>query len=149
MNKKGASLVELIAVIVIMGIVASISTVTVVTLINRQKKNVTVNSLNSIYKTAKDTLNQSKTGSDDGEIVVVDDSFCYTSLTTLIDKGIIEGDNFKPQNNEIYFCHGVDNFWVEITNSTPSQTEPSSTGTAIVNGIEVTYNYSSGKFKGV
>ena len=56
LNKKGTSLVELIAVIVIMGIIAGIAIPTTIAVINRQKKNAAKESVRNVITTAKDIL---------------------------------------------------------------------------------------------
>ena len=147
MGKKGTSLVELIAVIVIMGIIASISTVTVVNVIARQRENATIVSLNSIYETAKGLLITVETGSYDENITVVDDDFCYISITTMIDSGIIDGKDYKPVGPEIYFCYNMNISFVEITDSTVSENVPESTSNTVVNKLEVTFDFVKDKFK--
>lgn len=146
MNKKGASLVELIAVIVIMGIIASIATLTVSAVITRQRKNAVVNSLNGIYDTAKGILIQVETGSYDENITIVDDNFCYISLTTMINSGIIDGTDYLPNEEEVYFCYNMNNPFVVITNETVTSTIPSSTDSTVINGVLVTFDYQSNKF---
>ena len=56
LNKKGTSLVELIAVIVIMGIIAGIAIPTTIAVINRQKKNAAYKSAENIVAAAKNVL---------------------------------------------------------------------------------------------
>jgi len=56
LNKKGTSLVELIAVIVIMGIIAGIAIPTTIAVINRQKKNSALKSCDNILAAAKNVL---------------------------------------------------------------------------------------------
>ena len=53
LNKKGTSLVELIAVIVIMGIIAGIAVPVTIAVINRQKKNAAVKSAEAVVSTMK------------------------------------------------------------------------------------------------
>jgi len=53
LNKKGTSLVELIAVIIIMGIIAGIAIPTTIAVINRQKKNAAAKSADAIVSTLK------------------------------------------------------------------------------------------------
>ena len=56
LNKKGTSLVELIAVIVIMGIIAGIAIPTTIAVINRQKKNAAAKSADSLVSSIKNIL---------------------------------------------------------------------------------------------
>lgn len=56
LNKKGTSLVELIAVIVIMGIIAGIAIPTTIAVINRQKRNSAVKSAENVFNAAKTIL---------------------------------------------------------------------------------------------
>ena len=56
LNKKGTSLVELIAVIVIMGIIAGIAIPTTIAVINRQKKNSALKSAENVFAAAKNVL---------------------------------------------------------------------------------------------
>ena len=149
MNKKGASLVELIAVIVIMGVIAGIATLTVTTVIARQRNNSVINGLNNIYESAKGMLVQVEAGDYDDNIIVVDNDFCYVSLTTLIDSGNVDGNNYKPNDNEIYFCYvmnGTSEAFVTIGNSVPNKIKPKSTGSTTVDKVLVTFNYSTNKF---
>ena len=146
MNKKGTSLVELIAVIVIMGIIASISTVTVVTVIHRQRKNAAISSLNTIYRSAKALLVQVETGNYDENIIVVEEDYCYISLTVLIDTGSVDGVNYKPTENEIYYCYDYHSSWVIISNNAPTNTIPAQTGVALVNGVSITFDFTNDKF---
>ena len=53
LNKKGTSLVELIAVIVIMGIIAGIAVPVTIAVINRQKKNAAAKSAEAVVATMK------------------------------------------------------------------------------------------------
>lgn len=62
LNKKGTSLVELIAVIVIMGIIAGIAIPTTIAVINRQKKNAAVKSAENAFAAAKNVLLEGSTG---------------------------------------------------------------------------------------
>ena len=148
MDKRGASLVELIAVIVIMGIVASIGTVTTILIINRQRKNVTVHSLNDIYKTAKNLLYQAQMEARIELVIVVSDDFCYVTLTDMVDGHAIDGEHFKPVDNEVYFCYYGEETWVVI-GETPTTTKPTSTNNSTINSIEVTFDYTKDAFKKV
>ena len=146
-NKKGSSLVELIAVIVIMGIIAAIAIPTTVVLINRQRKNAVINSLNEIYASTRGLLIQVETTSYDPNITLVDDDFCYISLTTLIDSGNVDGSTYKPIGDEIYFCYNMHDSWVVITSGDIAKTKPTSTGSTTVNQVIVTFNFETDKFK--
>ena len=146
MNKKGMSLVEIMAVIVIMGIVASIGTVSAVAVIDRQRKNSVVSALNNIYETAKNMLYQVQYTSYEEFIVIVDDSFCYVTLTDMIDNAAVDKETYKPNDNEIYFCYDMETTWVEIGISATS-TKPSTTGNTFVNNVDVTFDYSKNQFK--
>ena len=149
MNKKGASIVELMAVIVIMGIVASIGTVSAIAVIDRQRKNSVVNALNNIYETAKNMLLQVSSGSHDEYIEVVSETFCYVTLTDMIDNAAVDREDYKPEGNEIYFCYDMDSTcWVEI-GSSATNTKPASTGETLVRGVSVTYDFNNSKFKKV
>ena len=148
LGKRGTSLVEIIAVIIIMGIIVSITTIVATSVITRQRKNAVVNALNEIYKSATSLLIQVSTGSFDENITVEEDC-AYVSLTTLIDSGNVDGSNYKPLENEIYFYYDMQNVWVVITNnsdSLPSE-KPSTTGEAVVNSERVTFNYEKNLFK--
>ena len=145
MNKNGTSLVEVIAVIVVMGIIASIATVSAIAVINRQKKNATVHSLNDIYGTAKTMLYQVKLGSYDEYIESIDDDFYYVSLNDMIDNGAVDGEDYRTEEIDIYFCYDLDETWVVINNSI-TKTKPTSTGNAEVKDVSVTFNYSTDKF---
>lgn len=146
MNKRGASLVEIIAVIVIMGIIASIGTVTTIVIINRQRKNVTINSLNDIYKTAKNLLYQALMEPDVELVVLVDDTFCYVTLTDMVDGHAVDGEHFRPVDNEVYFCYYGEETWVVI-GEIPTSTKPTSTNNSSINSIEVTFDYTKDAFK--
>ena len=56
LNKKGTSLVELIAVIIIMGSIAGVAIPTTIAVINRQKKNAAVNSAKNVMAAAEPVL---------------------------------------------------------------------------------------------
>lgn len=148
MDKRGMSIVEIIAVVAIMGIVAGIGTVTTILIINRQRKNVTVHSLNDIYKTAKNLLYQAQMDPDVELVVVVNDYFCYVSLTDMVDGHAIDGEHFKPVDNEVYFCYYGEETWVVI-GETPTTNKPTSTNTSSINSIEVTFDYTKDAFKKV
>lgn len=145
-SKRGASLVELIAVILILGIIAAIAVPTVLSVIDRQKKNAIINSLNGIYKSAKDLLVQVATESYDPNITLIDEDFCYISLTTLIESGNVDGNKYKPTNGEVYFCYNFDSSWVAITEGGVAKEKPSSAGTARVNELDVSFDYTSDEF---
>ena len=58
LNKKGTSLVELIAVIVIMGIIAGIAVPVTISVINRQKLNAAAKSAEALVTTVKNTCSE-------------------------------------------------------------------------------------------
>jgi type IV pilus assembly protein PilA len=58
LNKKGTSLVELIAVIVIMGIIAGIAVPVTIAVINRQKKNAAAKSAEAVVATIKQNVQE-------------------------------------------------------------------------------------------
>ncbi|MCR5462210.1 MAG: type II secretion system GspH family protein [bacterium] len=147
MNKKGTSLVELIAVIVIMGVIASITTATIVTVIDRQRKNATINTLNNIYGTAKEMLYLVQNASYDENITVNDEkTFCYISLNTMLYSGIIDGNNYRANNGDVYFCFDMNQTWAIIGTAAPSNNKPDSTGEIVINQVEVTFDFSTDKF---
>lgn len=63
MNKKGTSLVELIAVIVIMGIIAAIAVPTTIGVINRQRKNAALRSAETVVAQMKQIMIEAQTDS--------------------------------------------------------------------------------------
>ncbi|MBP5446317.1 MAG: type II secretion system protein [Acholeplasmatales bacterium] len=146
-NKRGASLVELIAVIIIMGVIAGIAVPTVIAVINRQRRNATINALNEIYNSAISLLLQVETESYDPNITLVDEDFCYISLTTLIDSGNVDGNDYYPQNEEVYFCYNFNSNWVVITNGEVSKEKPTSTGTSYINKLDITFDFDNDSFK--
>ena len=144
--KKGTSLIELIAVIVILGVIASITTVVVVNVIYRQKKNATVISLNDTYRSAQEMLILVKSSDYDPIITIVDDDFCYVTLTDMIDNGRLRGNDYYPAGDEIYFCYDMNDPFVVITSGTISKTKPEATGTTRVNGVDVTFDFDNDCF---
>ena len=86
LNKKGTSLVELIAVIVIMGIIAGIAIPTTIAVINRQKKNAAVKSAQNVVDAAKSVLLEASTGQEISYVDAdVDDDGNHTYSTTAAD----------------------------------------------------------------
>ena len=147
MNRKGVSLVELIAVIVIMGIISSITLVTVFTAVERQRINATINTLDNIYSTAKGMLYLTENASYDENITINDDrSFCYISLNTMINEGIIEGNDYLAEEGDIFFCFDMNETWVEIGNEIGSTVKPTSTETIIINKVEISFDFNKDKF---
>ena len=69
LNKKGTSLVELIAVIVIMGIIAGIAIPTTIAVINRQKKNSAIKSCENVLSTAKTVLMEASSQGSTGSLI--------------------------------------------------------------------------------
>ena len=146
MGKRGTSIVELIAVIVIMGIIAGIAVPVTIVLVNRQRKNATIASLNNVYEMAKDLLFQVQTGSYDENIYLVDENFCYLSLTTIVENHLIDGENYAPQGAEIYFCYDFNEPYVIITDGGVTAGKPTTTGSALVHDVNVTFSYDTNKF---
>ncbi len=144
--KKGTSLVELIAVIVIMGIIAGIAVPVTIAVVNRQKANSVLASLETIFRTAKNELSQATTDIYDDNISTIDNDFYYISLTTMIDSGMVDGEDYLPIGDEIYFCYDETNFFVQITSNSVSKIRPTSTGTSTVKSIDVTYDFTNNKF---
>ena len=93
LNKKGTSLVELIAVIVIMGIIAGIAIPTTIAVINRQKKNAAIKSAENVFTAAKELLLEAQSS---GEIDGVtaggaSDTFTYkTTAAAMVASGDLE-----------------------------------------------------------
>ena len=130
-----------------MGIFASIAATTTIAVINRQRRNATINTLNNIYGTAKEMLYLVQNSSYDEHITVNDNkTFCYISLITMLDSGIIDGDDYRPQSDDIYFCFNMNETWAVITNASFDSTKPTTTGTVEVNKTNITFNFSSDKF---
>lgn len=147
MNKRGTSLVELIAVIAIMGVIASVATITVVNVIDRQRKNTTVSTLNNIYGTAKEMLYLVENADYDENITVNDSkTFCYISLNTMLDAGIIDGNDYRTSDGNIYFCYNMRETWVVIGSTNDSEAKPSSTGTIVVNKVNIAFDFADNKF---
>ena len=146
MDKKGLSIVEIIAVVAIMGIVAGIGSVSAIAIVNRQRKNATISSLNEIYKQAKSILYQAQMESGIEAVTVVSDEFCYATLTDMIDSKLIDGEKYRSTDNEIYFCYYGEETWVVI-GATPTTSKPTSTNNATVNNILVTFDFNKDTFK--
>ena len=144
--KKGITLVETIAVIIIIGIIASVTAITITTIINRQRKNATINSLNNILSSARALLLQVKTDDYDSNITIVDEDFCYISLTTLIDSGNVDGSSYKPTGDEIYFCYDMSECYCVITSGEISKGKPTETSSTTINKVLITYSYNDKKF---
>ena len=81
LNKKGTSLVELIAVIVIMGIIAGIAIPTTIAVINRQKKNSAIKSCENILATAKTVLMEASSQGETGSLIGAN-KVVYTAATS-------------------------------------------------------------------
>ena len=101
LNKKGTSLVELIAVIVIMGIIAGIAVPVTIAVINRQKQNAACKSAESLLSTIKNVLTEAA-ATNDGTLTATavygtTNSFTVTAGSTTVDGyGLddIKMDNF-------------------------------------------------------
>ncbi len=131
-----------------MGIIASVTTLTVTSVIARQRKNATINSMNGIYSSATALLVQVSTDSYDENITIVDENLCYISLTTLIDSGNVDGNNYKPKKKEVYFCYNKVECYAIIAIGTDdiSDVKPSETNSTSINGVELTFNFDKKEF---
>ncbi|MCR5308156.1 MAG: prepilin-type N-terminal cleavage/methylation domain-containing protein [bacterium] len=140
LNKKGTSLVELIAVIIIMGIIAGIAIPTTIAVINRQKKNAAKSSAQNVYSAAQTALLEAATGesvtgvteySESGEVKGYD-----VTSKALVDAGELEKDPFTTTNNV-----GV-TFRLLLSNNkvTPQGT------TFTVNGVTLTWDSTKNEF---
>ena len=101
LNKKGTSLVELIAVIVIMGIIAGIAVPVTIAVINRQKKNAAIKSAENCYAAAETVLTEALatgiTGTLNGYVTkttVSNEDYYNVTSEALETKGDIKSDPF-------------------------------------------------------
>lgn len=138
LNKKGTSLVELIAVIIIMGIIAGIAIPTTIAVINRQKKNAAKSSANNVYATAQQTLVE-YLAEPDPEIpataVGTGDEAGYTITSAqLVTIGALDKDPFGT--NPVTF---------KITTKT-NKVAPTGTAPYVLNGIDLYWNASAAEF---
>ncbi len=145
LNKKGTSLVELIAVIVIMGIIAGIAIPTTIAVIDRQKQNAAIKSAQTVLDAAKQVLLEASadetsevivtTSADDG--VKEDPAGTFTiNNKGLLALGELEKDPVGPGNTIIIKYVTADNeFTVTATNISMS------------NGKKVTWDSDKGVFK--
>ena len=103
-NKKGTSLVELLAVIVIMGIIAAIAVPSVGALISNSKKNAAVQSANVVLSSAKTALTAAQaTGA--GDTTVQKETFdhkdvYYTTAKKLKAGKYIESNPFGDAESD-------------------------------------------------
>lgn len=119
-NKKGTSLIELIAVIVIMGIIAAIAVPTTVSVINIQKKKATIAGLNNTYSYVKGLLITTNVGELDPAITKVEgeNAFYYTYVSKILELGYIDGQ--FDLSTEVYFCYDG-NYSVYIGEDAPTE----------------------------
>lgn len=96
LNKKGTSLVELLAVIVIMGIIAAIAVPSVGALISNSKKNAAVQSANVVLSSAKTALMAAQaSGASDEYVTKVGNLDVYWTTNVELKEGkFIESDPF-------------------------------------------------------
>lgn len=120
-NKKGSSIIELLAVLLIMGLIAAIAIPTTIGAINRNKKNAAKHSLNSVYESAQTLLSQTATDDYSETIVKVNDYFYYVSLTALIDAGEVKGHSYYPQDNEVFFCYNKNIYAIYASDEAPTR----------------------------
>ena len=99
LNKKGTSLVELIAVIVIMGIIAGIAVPVTIAVINRQKKNAAEKSAEAVISTIKNFTNE----------MLVKATGTFT-ITLAYPTAAADADN-KPATVTINYGTGSDVTW--------------------------------------
>ena len=109
LNKKGTSLVELIAVIIIMGIIAGIAVPTTIAVINRQRKNAAKSSAEATFTAAKDVLMEAVGASDasivSGRIHVTGDNPVdgfYITVADLVSKGELEKNPITSENKTTF-----------------------------------------------
>ena len=144
LNKKGTSLVELIAVIVIMGIIAGIAIPTTIAVINRQKKNSATKSAKNVLESAKTILleasaNGAASGvtadsADSGVLITVDGT---TKTYKINDKGLValgelEKSPFDTEGSFVVELSGTNTFTVS--------------GTYSINDYSLVYNTTTGDF---
>ena len=148
MDKRGTSIIELMAIIVIMGIIAGIGTVSAIAIINRQRKNKVIGELNSIYRTAKGILFQTTVGDNDDLLHNIDDDFYYLKLSDMVENAYIEGRVENTGEAEVYFCFDTNETFVIITSGNITKGKPTSTGSTTINDELITFDYDENKFVG-
>lgn len=151
LNKKGTSLVELIAVIVIMGIIAAIAIPTTVGVINRQKKKAAVESANSAFSAAKTVLLEASTMADSGASIGVsklaDAEVYYIDAEALKTNGHIDSkvDVKLADTDKLYFIYDGTKFTILVGASVNAMpTEP--TVKVTIDGVDLTFTVETGKF---
>ena len=138
LNKKGTSLVELIAVIVIMGIIAGIAVPVTIAVINRQKKNAAIKSAENCYTAAETVLTEALatgiTGTLNGYVTETTGDNAQYSVTAeaLAEKGDIKKNPFA---SAVTFS-----VLKNDDNPTVTVTGVSATQYVEVNGVKVYYN---------
>ena len=108
LNKKGTSLVELIAVIVIMGIIAGIAVPTTIAVINRQKKNAAARSAESAVSALKNVILEAQADKAFAGAATLTGSVTYSSayaITTFT----IQKDNATATDVSAKYDINVDN----------------------------------------
>jgi len=130
LNKKGTSLVELIAVIIIMGIIAGIAIPTTIAVINRQKQNAANNSAKNVMAAAETVLMEVAANPSDKPNYVLtgsgDQKYTVT-VKALADNGELKSNPLEGDNKDtIYIWINANNkcFWstdtLEINGKTVS-----------------------------
>ena len=118
LNKKGTSLVELIAVIIIMGIIAGIAIPTTIAVINRQKRNAAKSSAQNVYSAAQTALLEAATGEtvDGVEADEREDIAIYkTTVSALVENGELEKNPFSTDVEFVLWTDGAKKNKVEPT----------------------------------
>lgn len=133
-NKKGVSLVELIAVIVIMGIIATVGGISVATIIDNSNKKARETAASDVLAAGKNFLQMDQ-----------DTATYYVSLTDLGTD--VEKATAAKFDNEVYVVETKDhNFIITETQPTAQPDSPAESYTVTVSGVEVTYTPASGSF---
>ena len=110
LNKKGTSLVELIAVIVIMGIIAGIAVPVTISVINRQKLNAAAKSAEALVSTIKNTCSE-LSASVTGTTIVV--TLTYTPGTGVVGIATPTNVTITSGTGDDFSGYGADDFKVE------------------------------------
>ena len=139
LNKKGTSLVELIAVIVIMGIIAGIAIPTTIAVINRQKRNAALKSAQAVFDAAKSALLEASTGESISYVDAEDGGYKTTS-TALANASEIEKD---PSDTDcVMTIH-----YVLGTSTDPAYYYASFTDDYTINGIGIAWDSTKKELK--
>ena len=140
LNKKGTSLVELIAVIVIMGIIAGIAIPTTIAVINRQKKNSALKSAENIYAAAKNVLLEASANGVDqfaGKVTTNSgDTVTYYEVTAAGLKDLGELEKNPLENNTT----------LTVRYTIASNSFSCSAGTFTINGVNIYWSETGCKF---